>query len=91
MIVTGVPDPTWGQAVVAVAVAGPDGPPSLDALRQAAAYAHGPAAAPKHLVLVDELPLRGPGKPDRAAVRELATAELTSRLMTGPERPEIRW
>ena len=91
VIVTGVPDPAWGQAVVAVAVVGPDGPPSLDALRQAAAYAHGPAAAPKHLVLVDELPLRGPGKPDRAAVRELATAELTSRLMTGPERPEILW
>ena len=38
----------------------------------------GPAAAPKHLVLVDELPLRGPGKPDRAAdPRAGARRELT--------------
>lgn len=76
VIVTGVPDTAWGQAVVAVVVAGADGPPSLDALRKAAAYAHGAAAAPKHLVLVDELPVRGPGKPDRAAVREMAIAGL---------------
>jgi O-succinylbenzoic acid--CoA ligase len=91
VIITGVPDPSWGEAVVAVVVAAPVGPPSLDALRKAAAYAHGAAAAPKHLVLVDELPLRGPGKPDRAAIRELATAELTVRLITGDATPDIRW
>ncbi len=91
VIVTGVPDATWGHAVVAVVVAGPEGPPSLDALRKAAAYAHGAAAAPKHLVLVGELPLRGPGKPDRAAVRDIATAELTARLLAKQEIPEIRW
>jgi O-succinylbenzoic acid--CoA ligase len=91
VIVTGIPDADWGAAVTAVVVAGPDGPPSLDALRKAAAYAHGAAAAPKHLVLVDELPLRGPGKPDRAAVRELATADVTARLLTEPELPDIRW
>ncbi len=91
VIVTGVPDPTWGEAVVAVVVAGVDGPPSLDALRRAASYAHGAAAAPKHLVVVDELPVRGPGKPDRAAVRELATAALTARLLAEPKRPEIHW
>lgn len=72
VIVVGVPDPDWGAAVVAVVVAGPDGPPDLAALRTAATYAHGSAAAPKHLLLVGELPLRGPGKPDRAAIRELA-------------------
>jgi O-succinylbenzoic acid--CoA ligase len=74
VIVTGVPDPAWGETVVAVVVAAPDGPPDLESLRQAGIYAHGPAAGPKHLVLVDELPLRGPGKPDRAAVRALAAA-----------------
>jgi O-succinylbenzoic acid--CoA ligase len=91
VLVTGVPDATWGAAVTAVVVAGPDGPPSLEALRQAAAYAHGAAAAPKHLVLVDEVPLRGPGKPDRAAVRELATAELTARLLAEQPLPDLQW
>ena len=83
-----MPDPTWGQAVVAVAVVGPDGPPSLDALRKAAAYAHGAAAAPKHLVLVDELPLRGPGKPDRAAIRDYAVAAVNRELGRSGEAPE---
>jgi O-succinylbenzoic acid--CoA ligase len=99
VIVTGVTDPAWGEAVVAVVVATADGPPELSALRRAAGYAHGPAAAPRQLVLVDELPLRGPGKPDRAAIRELATAELTARLFAeAPRRadgdrmtPPVTW
>ena len=74
VIVTGVPDPAWGEAVVAVVVAAPSGPPALDALRSAAVYAHGAAAGPTRLVLVDGIPLRGPGKPDRTAVRALAVA-----------------
>ena len=57
------------------------------------------AAAPRQLVLVDELPLRGPGKPDRAAIRELATAELTARLFAEASRradgdrmtPPVTW
>ena len=79
VIVTGVPDPDWGEAVVAVVVPGAGGPPELEALRRAAGYAHGPAAAPKQLVLLDALPLRGPGKPDRAGVRDLAAATLAAR------------
>ena len=74
VIVTSVPDEAWGQAVVAVVVPSPDGPPSLSALRDAARYAHGAAAAPTRLVVVDEIPLRGPGKPDRSAVRAIAVA-----------------
>lgn len=78
VIVTGVPDPAWGETVVAVVVATPDGPPDFESLRRAGIYAHGAAAGPKHLVLVDELPLRGPGKPDRAAVRALAAAAVAA-------------
>jgi len=50
--------------------------PDLGTLRAAAGYAQGPAAAPKHLVVVDDLPLRGPGKPDRQAIRALAAREV---------------
>ena len=77
VVVTGVPDPEWGTAVVAVVVpSAPDVRPDLGTLRAAAGYAQGPAAAPKHLVVVDSLPLRGPGKPDRQAIRALAAREV---------------
>ena len=36
----------------------------------------GPAHAPKAVLVVDRLPLRGPGKVDRRAVRELAEERL---------------
>ena len=72
VIVTGIPDPDWGQAVVAVVVPDAAGPPGLENLRRAASYANGPAAAPRHLLLVDNIPERGIGKPDRSAVQELA-------------------
>lgn len=71
--VVGVPDAEWGQAVVAVVVAaGP--PPDLATVRAAVRRTLGPAAAPRHLLLVESLPLRGPGKPDRAALTATATA-----------------
>lgn len=75
VLLTAVPDAEWGQRLVALVVpAGPldAGAPDLDRLRADARSAHGPAAAPRMLVLVDALPLRGPGKPDRVAARELA-------------------
>ncbi len=72
VLVVGVPDPAWGQAVVAVLVAGPSGPPALQRVRDTVSAALGPAAAPRRLVVVDALPLRGPGKPDRAAAARLA-------------------
>lgn len=79
VVVTGVPDDEWGTAVVAVVQPDAGLTPDLATLRAAAVYAQGPAAAPKHLVLVDELPHRGPGKPDRSAARELALRELAPR------------
>ncbi|WP_188037646.1 o-succinylbenzoate--CoA ligase [Actinotalea sp. JY-7885] len=71
--VVGVPDPEWGQAVVAVVVRPAHGQPAgLDDVRTAVRRTLGQAAAPRHLVLVDALPLRGPGKVDRSAVARLA-------------------
>ncbi|WP_091294194.1 o-succinylbenzoate--CoA ligase [Amycolatopsis xylanica] len=64
--VVGVPHHRWGETVVAVIVA--DGEPSIEWLRAAVRKAAGPAAVPKRFEFVDELPLRGPGKIDRAAV-----------------------
>ncbi|BDO43301.1 O-succinylbenzoic acid--CoA ligase [Cellulomonas sp. NTE-D12] len=71
--VVGVPDAEWGQAVVAVLVVGPDGPPPLAELRRYVADRLGAAAAPRRVVVVPALPLRGPGKPDRRAAAALAS------------------
>jgi len=70
-VVVGVPDDEWGQAVVAVIVAGPT-MPVLQQVRAFVTEQLGAEAAPRWLVVVDELPLRGPGKPDRAAAVTLA-------------------
>lgn len=67
--VVGLPDPEWGQRVVAAVVpADPAAPPAPGALREAVRAGLGPAAVPKEIVIVDALPLLGPGKADRAAV-----------------------
>ncbi len=82
VLVVGVPDPEWGQALVAVVVPAAGGPgPDLADLRRAAAEHVGRAAAPRHLVTVAALPLRGPGKPDRRGAADLAARELG---MPGP-------
>lgn len=67
--VFGVPDERLGEAV-AVAVV-PDGPaPELTALQQAVTERFDRFAAPRHLLVLDELPVRGPGKVDRRRLRE---------------------
>jgi O-succinylbenzoic acid--CoA ligase len=77
--VVGVPDDEWGQAVTAVVVvrAGATAP-RLSALRSPVAQLLGGPAAPRHVVVVDELPVRGPGKVDRRATTALAARRLSA-------------
>lgn len=85
VLVVGVPDPEWGQALVAVVVPAAGAPaPALADLRDAAAAALGGPAAPRHLVTLAALPLRGPGKPDRRGAAELAARELGLPAPDGP-------
>lgn len=75
--VVGVPDAEWGQAVVAVVVTRPGArPPTLDDARRAVTDRLGAAHAPRHVVVTDSLPVRGPGKIDRRATAELAARSL---------------
>lgn len=79
VVVTSVTDPEWGEMLVAVVVS--DGvPPTLADLRARATRVVGPAAAPKQLLLVDALPARGPGKPDRNAIAALAAEAVRREL-----------
>ncbi|TSD95153.1 o-succinylbenzoate--CoA ligase [Skermania sp. ID1734] len=66
--VLGVPDPRLGERVVAVVVG--DGA-ALEDLRAYVAEHLDFSAAPREVRLVEQMPLRGPGKIDRAALREL--------------------
>jgi O-succinylbenzoic acid--CoA ligase len=68
--VVGVPDERWGQAVVAAVVpVEPGRPPGEEDLRAAVRAEVGRAAVPKRFGFRAALPLRGPGKIDRVAVR----------------------
>ena len=71
--VVGLPDPEWGEVVGAVVVRDP-GPRTTTweaPLRATVRAALGRAAVPRRLLAVPEIPLRGVGKPDRAAVLRL--------------------
>jgi len=72
-VVVGIPDPHWGQQVVAAVVprAGTTAP-TLEEVRAVVAARIEPAAAPRRLLVLSALPLVGPGKPDRRAVAALA-------------------
>lgn len=64
--VVGVPDPEWGERVVAVTT---HETTSLDSLRD---LVEPRAWAPRQLVVVQEIPTLPNGKPDRVAIRKLA-------------------
>jgi O-succinylbenzoic acid--CoA ligase len=71
-IVVGSADPEWGQVVsAAVVVAQGSSPPSLQEVRDQLRGMVPDHGLPRRLATLAELPVRGPGKPDRAAVRRL--------------------
>jgi o-succinylbenzoate---CoA ligase len=73
VVVVGLPDAEWGEAVTAFVVAAdPARPPRLEDLRSGARVALPAHAAPRRLVVVPELPLLASGKPDKGALRRIA-------------------
>ncbi|MEV0249169.1 o-succinylbenzoate--CoA ligase [Nocardia sp. NPDC050712] len=76
-MVLGLPDERLGQRVVVAVVPTKDAVPTLEELRDYVVRELDPIAAPRELAILDELPLHGPGKPNRAKVRELLLSEHT--------------
>ena len=71
--VIGVEDAHWGQRLVAAVVpAEGAGELTLAELRAHVGARLAAHAAPRQLVVLRRLPLRGPGKPDRRALQDLA-------------------
>lgn len=68
----GVPDPEWGNRLVAFVVPHAGATVGLDVLRDWVGAAHPRAWAPRQLLVLDAIPLLGNGKPDRLALREIA-------------------
>lgn len=73
-VVVGVPDEEWGALVTAVVVGGPP----LAEVRRLVGERVGRRHAPRALVRVPALPLRGPGKVDRAAAARIAAERLAA-------------
>ena len=79
-VVVGLPDAEWGQVVAAALVLSPGAdPPTLTGAREALRGTLPAHALPRHLLVLDALPLRGPGKPDRLAVTNLLEADRAAR------------
>ncbi|WP_433665522.1 o-succinylbenzoate--CoA ligase [Nocardia sp. CA-128927] len=76
-VVLGLPDERLGQRVAVVVVPAPGVVPTLDELREYVVAELDSIAAPRELTLVDEIPMRGPGKPDRTSLRESLLADST--------------
>jgi o-succinylbenzoate---CoA ligase len=66
-VVVGVPDEQWGEVVTAVVVPADSGF-DPDAIRRLSALA--PHQRPRRVEVVRAVPQRGPGKPDRRAIRD---------------------
>lgn len=77
-IVLGLPDERLGQRVAVAIVPTPGAAPTLDEIRAHVVAELDSIAAPRELAVLTEIPLRGPGKPDRAALREHLLANTRS-------------
>lgn len=69
--VLGLPDERLGERVVAAVVAAPGAHPTADSIKAAVADRLDHTAVPREVFFLDDLPRRGPGKVDRAALRTL--------------------
>jgi o-succinylbenzoate---CoA ligase len=73
VVVVGVPDPEWGEAVTAFVIpADLAAPPDPERLKANVREALSARAAPKRTLVVPEFPLLPSGKPDRAELRRRA-------------------
>ena len=71
-VAVGVPDPEWGEVLAVAVVTNPgSAAPTVGGLREQLRGILADAALPRAVREVDAIPARGPGKPDRAAIREL--------------------
>ncbi|MDQ1747601.1 MAG: o-succinylbenzoate---CoA ligase [Frankiaceae bacterium] len=89
--VVGVPDDEWGQAVAAVVVLADGASLTVADARAWCADRLPVAALPRHVIEVDAMPMLASGKPDRAAIRQLAytAAAGTARSRQSPP-PSVR-
>jgi O-succinylbenzoic acid--CoA ligase len=86
VVVVGLPDPEWGEAVTAFVVAAdPAEPPDLVGLRSVVRKAVSVYAAPKRVVVVPEFPLLPSGKPDRAALRRMGADGVGGRVLAAKQ------
>ncbi|MEV0331465.1 o-succinylbenzoate--CoA ligase [Nocardia sp. NPDC050717] len=69
-VVLGLPDERLGQRVAVAIVPVPGAEPTLEEIRAHVVAELDSIAAPRELAVLSEIPLRGPGKPDRVALRE---------------------
>jgi O-succinylbenzoic acid--CoA ligase len=77
-VVVGVDDPEWGQVVSAAVTLRPGAQaPTVSEAREALRGILPAHALPRQLLVLDALPLRGPGKPDRRAIRAALSARDT--------------
>jgi len=84
--VFGVDDARWGQRVAAAVVLEPGAHVDADLARARVGAELAGHAAPRQLLVLDRLPLRGPGKPDRDALARMAAAAGAS---TKPDRDAL--
>ncbi len=77
-VVVGVDNPEWGQVVSAAVTLRPGAQaPTVSRAREALRGILPAHALPRTLLVLDALPLRGPGKPDRRAIRAAFSARDT--------------